>query len=116
MAEKSFPGQFWHCKVEFPDGRYRVANDLTFSQLERTILGPWRAGRDFVLEGQIVRPGRTTVELTIVHTSEPQRVIQQDHEDEMDVRGTTDLATDPQELPLRRGTDHTEELLAPASE
>ena len=53
------PERFWHCQVWMPgENRPAVVNDLTFEELERTIVIPWRSERAFTVSGTLVQSTR----------------------------------------------------------
>jgi hypothetical protein len=88
-----------------------IVNDLTFEELERTIVKPWLAGRPFTVAGTIVRSTDQVTRIRIVHTPEPQEVHAQRHNAAMRASGISDLATDRRTLPFSEGEDVTFELL-----
>lgn len=112
MDLSSPPSRYWHCRVKLArEKRYSVVNDLTFDQLEHTIIRPWNSGRAFTVAGTIVRPGSEVSEIRIEHTDQPQSFFAQEHNRTMRSSGIWDAATDRTLLPFSRGTDATFELL-----
>jgi len=105
------PERYWHCLVRLRDQRdAAVANNLSFAELERTILQPWHAGRPFSVAGAIIRPGEQVVQVRVVHTPQPQEAYAAQHNARMDAAGITDMATDRRTLPFSEGRDFTYEL------
>jgi hypothetical protein len=105
------PELYWHCVVKIGEkSRHAVINDLSFDQLIRNIVDPWKSGRQFSVSGTLVKQGNIT-EIKISHTPNPAEVYAQTHYQKMARSGITDLATDPRLIPLGVGTDLTNELL-----
>jgi len=106
------PEKFWHCAVKITGEKNpSVINDLSFSELKRTIVDPWNDGKPFAVSGAVVRSSTSVSEIKITHTSEPQRSYAERHDAEMRASGIADMATNRRLLPLRQGTDTTFELL-----
>ena len=56
MDLTSPPERYWHCSVKIAGKKdYSIANDLTFQELERTIVSPWNTGRTFTVSGTLIR-------------------------------------------------------------
>jgi len=57
MSTSKLPEKCWHCLVT-PKGKKNVAvvNDLTFDELQKTIIAPWHDKRTFVVSGALVEP------------------------------------------------------------
>lgn len=93
-------------------GRKRAAiiNDLTFPDLERTIIRPWHTGSPFTVAGTIVKSDQVT-RIRIVHTAEPTDTFARRHDNSMRANGIADLATDRRTLPFSEGEDLTFQLL-----
>lgn len=106
------PQRYWHCAVKIEDAHgYHIVNDLTYADLERTILVPWRSGRAFTVSGLIVRPNAGITEIKIAHTTHAREVYAARHNQEMQASGIADLATNRSMLPFRDGIDATYDLL-----
>lgn len=106
------PERFWHCRAQCAGEKdYAVVNDLSFQELQRTVVRPWLAGRPFTISGRIIRTSQEVKEIRIVHTSYPQQVYATQHDAEMRSRSIADLATDRRLLPFRSGEDLTFPLL-----
>lgn len=106
------PEKFWHCSVKITgEKKHSVVNDLSLSELKRTIVDPWNDGKPFTVSGTVVRTSANVSEITIAHTPNPQRYYADRHDSEMRASGIADLATDRRLLPFRQGTDLTNELL-----
>jgi len=68
------PSSYWHCLVEVPGRKHEtIVNDLTFQDLDRTIIRPWHSGSPFTVSGTVVRSDQVT-RIRIVHTAEPKEV------------------------------------------
>lgn len=105
------PEKYWHCAVKIGEkSRHAVINDLSFDQLIRNIVDPWKSGRQFSVSGTLVKQGNIT-EIKISHTPNPAEVYAQAHNARMTRSGIADLATDRRLIPLDAGTDMTNELL-----
>ena len=105
------PELYWHCAVKIGEkSRHAVINDLSFDQLIRNIVDPWKSGRQFSVSGTLVKQGNIT-EIKIAHTPNPSEVYAQAHNARMTRSGIADLATDRRLIPLDAGTDMTNELL-----
>lgn len=106
------PTKYWHCRVKLTRAKdYAVVNDLTFDELERTIVRPWNSGRPFTVAGTVVRSASDVSEIRIEHTEYPQDYYAREHNSSMRSSGIVDMATDRRQLPFSRGTDATFELL-----
>ena len=112
MNLKHPPERYWHCRIT-PGGKkkYSVVNDLTFAELNRTIIRPWLTGQPFTISGTVVRRASDVSEIRIVHTSQPKQVYADEHNARMRARSIADLATDRSLLPFGKGEDVTFELL-----
>ena len=105
------PEKYWHCAVKVGEkSSHIVINDLSFDQLIRNIVDPWKSGRQFSVSGALVKQGNIT-EIKIAHTPNPSEVYAQAHNARMTRSGIADLATDRRLIPLDAGTDMTNELL-----
>lgn len=106
------PEKFWHCSVKITgEKNHSVINDLSFSELKRTIVGPWNDGKAFTVSGTVVRSAASVSEIKITHTPNPQRSYAERHDADMRASGIADMATNRKMLPLGQGTDLTYELL-----
>src|SRR5262245_36362973 len=110
-----YPEKFWHCYVSVPgrkkDRDRAVVNDMTFDQLRREVIEPFRHDVPFTLAGTIIK-GRTAIEeIRVVQTPQPQSFYAERHNAEMRAAGIADLATNRSLLPFEKGVDHTNELL-----
>lgn len=111
------PERFWHCSVQVTGSKsVSVANDLTYNELQRSVVVPWLAGRAFVISGTIVRSPEQVAEIKIAHTERPKEYYAEVHNQSMRASGIADLATDRRLLPLSKGTDVTFELLFAGTE
>jgi hypothetical protein len=80
MDLSTLPTQYWHCRVKLTRAkRDSVVNDLTFDELERTIINPWKLARPFTVAGVIVRSVNDVSEIKIAHTEYPQDFYAQQH-------------------------------------
>lgn len=105
------PQSYWHCLVEMPSHKHpAVVNDVTFSDLDRTIIKPWHSGSPFTVAGTIVRSDQVT-RIRIVHTKEPKQAFATRHDNDMRASGIADMATDRRMLPFSKGEDVTFALL-----
>jgi hypothetical protein len=108
------PEKYWHCKVHLNgEKRPAVVNDLTFRDLEHTILMPWRAGRTFTVPGTLVQSSASLKEIKITQTDQPQRHYADQYNNSMRNSNFVDMATDRRLLPLTKGKDWTYDLLFP---
>jgi len=106
------PERYWHCSVKLVGVKGpAVVNDLSFAELERTIVSPWNAGRTFTVSGTLVRADGNISEIKITYTPEPKKFYAERHNQRMRASGISDLATNRRLLPLSQGTDMTYELL-----
>ena len=112
MSQTGHPERYWHCYVEMSGVKGRsIVNDLTFAELEKTVVSPWLEGRPFTVSGTIVRSADTVARIKIVHTNEPQQVHANRHDADMRASGIADMATDRRLLPFSAGEDLTFALL-----
>jgi hypothetical protein len=106
------PEKFWHCAVKITGEKdHSIVNDLSFSELQRTIVGPWTNGQPFTVSGIVVRSSASVSEIKITHTLSPQESYAEQHNARMRANGISDFATNRRMLPLKQGTDLTYELL-----
>lgn len=106
------PTYYWHCRVKLTDQKnYSIVNDLTFADLNRSIISPWLSAQPFSVSGTIVRSSESVAEIHVVHTDQPVQVYSDQHYASMCARGITDLATNPKMLPFSAGEDVTFDLL-----
>jgi len=104
--------KYWHCFVLLSGQKNRaVVNDLTFEELERSVVTPFLLGQAFTVSGAIVRKSDSAAEIRIVRTDQPQKVYADQHDASMRASGISDLATDRRLLPFSRGEDRTFDLL-----
>ncbi|MHB1271597.1 MAG: PD-(D/E)XK nuclease domain-containing protein [Rhodanobacter sp.] len=112
MDLKAPPERYWHCSVKMTGAKdYSVVNDLTFAELDRTIVGPWNAGQTFAVSGKLVRTTSSVEAIKITHTQHPKSYYAEQHNESMRASGIADMATNRSLLPLSQGTDVTFELL-----
>ncbi|MGD1940614.1 MAG: hypothetical protein ACFB0G_04830 [Leptolyngbyaceae cyanobacterium] len=106
------PERFWHCSVQIVGAQYpSVVNDLTFEELNRTVVQPWLAGCPFVISGTIIRSSEQVAEIRIAHTDNTQQHFADVHNSKMRASRISDMVTNRSLLPLSQGTDLTFELL-----
>ena len=106
------PERYWHCLVEVTGAKgSAIVNDMDFSQLVKSVVEPWLAGRPFTVSGTIVRSPETVNKIKIVHTPEPQEFYARRHNAEMRSSGIADMATNRRMLPFSEGNDVTFQLL-----
>jgi REase_DpnII-MboI len=106
------PEKFWHCAVKLTGEKFHsLVNDLSFSELQRTIVVPWNCGKTFTVSGTVVRSSASVSEIKITHTSDAQQSYAERHNARMSANGVSDFATNRRMLPLSQGTDLTYELL-----
>ena len=106
------PERFWHCSVQMTgQSKPSILNDVTFDELDRTVLQPWLTGRSFVIAGTIVRSSEQVAEIRIAHTDYPKKHFADAHNARMRSIGINDMATKRSLLPLSQGNDMTFELL-----
>lgn len=106
------PEKFWHCAVKLTGEKdHSVVNDLSFAELQRTVVDPWNNGKAFTVSGVVVRSSANVSEIKITHTPEPQKSYADRHNERMKASRVADMATNRRMLPLKLGTDLTYELL-----
>lgn len=106
------PEKFWHCYVKLAgDEGFAVVNDLSFSELKRTIVDPWINGKPFAISGAVVRSTSSVGQIKITNTSASQQYYADAHDASMRSSGIADFATNRMLLPIQRGKDVTFELL-----
>lgn len=111
------PEKYWHCFVKLASEKDRaIVNDLSFSELQRSVIIPWQNGRPFSIAGTIVRSGQSVPEIRIVHTDHSQKVYAEQHDASMRAGRVADFATNRRMLPFSKGTDLTFELLFAGTE
>jgi hypothetical protein len=75
MSSDEYPEKFWHCYVALPgtkkNGRGGVVNDLTFEELQKQIIEPWKKKVPFAVSGLIVSDRSGISEIRIAHTPYP---------------------------------------------
>ncbi|MHB8252158.1 MAG: PD-(D/E)XK nuclease domain-containing protein [Acidiferrobacter sp.] len=112
MEEGISPERYWHCSVKMIGTENpSVVNDLSFQDLEKTIVSPWNARRPFTVAGTLVRSTDSVESIRITHTDQPQSYYARHHEQRMSAAGICDLSTNRKLLPISKGTDRTHELL-----
>ncbi len=112
MDFTSPPERYWHCSVKIAGKKdYSVVNDLTFQELDRTIVSPWNTGRTFTVSGTLIRSTESVEAIKITHTDQPRSYYAERHNERMRASRISDLATNRSLLPLSLGTDLTYELL-----
>jgi hypothetical protein len=110
------PEKYWHCAVTLTGEKdHSIVNDLSFADLQRTIVVPWTTGKTFIVSGTVVRSSAGVSEIKITHTPSPQNVYAERHNARMRANNVADMATDQRMLPLKQGTDVTYELLFAAT-
>jgi hypothetical protein len=106
------PERYWHCVVELPGQKQpAIANDMSFAELQKAVVVPWRAGRAFTVAGTIVRAPDQVLKVRVVHTPQPQEHYATIHNERMRAQRVTDMATNRRALPFSAGHDVTFELL-----
>lgn len=112
------PERYWHCAVKLNGAKnHSVVNDLSFSELQKTIVAPWNSGRPFTVAGTVIRASNTIESIKITHTDQPKSVYADQHNARMRSQGVRDMVTNRSLIPLQKGHDATYDLLfAGASE
>lgn len=106
------PEKFWHCMVTVNGNkRPHVVNDLTFDQLQRSVITPWHAGSAFTIQGAIIRSPESVSEIRIANTAHDIRTYIDIHEASMRAKGIADMATIRSTLAFHNGNDYTFPLL-----
>jgi hypothetical protein len=112
MQSKVPPERYWHCSVKLAGSKdYSVVNDLEFSDLERTIVSPWKEGRAFTVSGIVVRASSQVESIKITNTPHPESHYADLHNAQMRAKHIADMVTNRSLLPLSQGVDYTYELL-----
>jgi hypothetical protein len=111
MLASNPPETFWHCKIR-KTGQTddAIVNDLTYQELLKRIIIPWRSGTPFTVAGMIVRSIREVSEIKIVHTTQPRGVYENQEIAEMR-NSSFVFPVDGRYSPLSKGEDLTFELL-----
>src|SRR5438105_3458063 len=106
------PTKYWHCLVR-PKGKKSasVVNDLTFEEIQKTIIIPWHEKRVFTVSGTLVDPAAGVEQIRIVQTQSPKQTYADQHNERMRSSGIADMATNRSLLPFGSGTDLTNALL-----
>src|SRR5271157_1236432 len=108
----SRPERHWHCSVHLIGvKKTAVVNDLTFTDLERQIIGPWHRDVPFPVSGVIVSSRNQVEQIKITHTDKPLDSFITEKKARDRATGVCDLATNRRMLPIWDGADHTHELL-----
>jgi len=104
--------KYWHCRV-VTSGKQgeAIANDLSFNELTKSIVEPWKRGRVFSISGLVIRSPDTVSKIRIVWTPHPKQVYADQHNAQMRASGIADMATDRRILVFSEGEDLTNELL-----
>jgi hypothetical protein len=105
------PERYYHCRVELPNGKDAVVNDLTFSELESSIVVPWRTRRPFTVAGKLVRSQDSISAIQITHTPQPKEHYAAQHNARTHAQGIADFVTRRSLLPFSEGKDVTFTLL-----
>jgi hypothetical protein len=111
MSRAEPPERYYHCRVELPNGKDAVANDLTFAELESSIVMPWRAHRPFTVAGTLVRSQDSVSGIRIVFTPQPREFYAAQHNARTHAQGIADFVTRRSLLPFSEGKDVTFTLL-----
>jgi hypothetical protein len=114
MSEPDYPDRYWHCLVALPglkkEVRQGIRNDLTFADLNREVIDPWREKRQFTVEGVVVTDQALVSDVRLVHTPQPMKFYADQLYAELAAAGVLSLA-DGRQAPFSRGSDHTNQLL-----
>lgn len=106
------PDQYWHCMVTLAgDKNFSVVNDLSFDELQKTIVRPWTSGKPFTVGGTIIRSHESVKQIKISHTDMSKQFYADRHYERMRSSGIADMATNRSLLPISEGTDATFDLL-----
>lgn len=112
MEAENFPERYWHCSAKIAKQKEgAVVNDLTFADLKKGIIDPWRSGLPFTISGLVIRSTDEVQEIKITQTPQPKETYARQHDMRMQSAGIADWATDRRYLPLTEGRDFTFELL-----
>jgi hypothetical protein len=106
------PAKYWHCLVR-PKGKKSVSivNDLTFDEIQKTVVTPWHEKRIFTVSGTLVDPAAGVEQIRIVQTQAPKQTYADQHNERMRRSNVADMATNRSSLPFGNGTDLTNALL-----
>jgi hypothetical protein len=105
------PEHFWHCKLRrVGDKTDAIVNDLSYQDLMKRIVAPWRSGTPFTVEGAIVRSSEEVGEIKIVYTQYASTVYAAQDRAEMQ-NSMFVFPVDGRYSPLSKGEDLTYELL-----
>jgi hypothetical protein len=114
MRDPDCPDKYWHLQVILPgpkkEVRQGIRNDLTFADLKREVIDPWKAGRQFTVSGVVVTDKKLVSEIRIVYTEQPMQVYADKHFADLAAAGVLSLS-DGRLVPFENGTDYTNQLL-----
>lgn len=117
MDLTSPPDRYWHCSVKISGQKnYSIVNDLSFEELERTIISPWNSGRTFTVAGTLIRTADSVESIKIAHTEQSRSYYEERHNQRMRASGIADMVTNRRLIPLSQGVDLTYELLFSGAE
>ncbi len=106
------PEKYWHCSVKIAGERNpSYVNDLSFSELDKTIVQPWLSGHAFAIAGKVVRTNSAVSEIKVTCTHYPMQHYADQHNAQMREGGIADFATNRRSIPLSVGDDVTNDLL-----
>jgi len=114
MSGPDYPDKYWHCYVTLPgpkkEARQGIRNDLTFAELKREVIDPWKQGSRFALSGTVVSDKGLVSEIRVVHTEHPMQVYADRHFESLAEAGVLTFS-DGRLVPFGNGTDYTNQLL-----
>ncbi len=114
MSDPDYPEKYWHCLVAIPgpkkEARQGIRNDLTFAELKREVIDPWRAGYRFTVSGVVVTDKELVSEIRIVHTQHPMEFYADQHFAALAAAGVLSIS-DGRLVPFGSGADYTNQHL-----
>lgn len=114
MSDPDYPDKYWHFLVALPgtkkEARQGIRNDLTFAELRREVIEPWKEKRQFTVEGVVVTDQALVSDIRLVQTPQPVKIYADQLYAELAAAGVISLV-DGRLAPFSRGTDYTNQLL-----
>jgi hypothetical protein len=114
MCDPDYPDKYWHLLVALPgpkkEVRQGIRNDLTFTELKREVIDPWKAGRHFTVSGVVVADKKLVSEIRIVQTQRPVQIYADEHYASLAAAGILSIS-DGRLAAFSNGADYTNQLL-----
>lgn len=114
MSLNDYPKQFWHFLIKTKGQRKeKIINDLSFEQLNETIIKPWSENNELSLLGLYITDKKQIEKISIVQTAEALKFYSQQNSKRLKNMASQGvlLVLDDKSAPFSDGTDYTNELL-----